>query len=71
MTTVPYRSMPRVAVRTAVPAWRTWLVGQLRAWFKRACERRELAGLSDEQLRDVGLSRYVIRREVEKPFWMA
>jgi uncharacterized protein YjiS (DUF1127 family) len=71
MTTVHYRSVPRVAVRAPMPAWRlSWLVGLLRTWFRRARERRELVELSDAQLRDVGLSRHTVKREVEKPFWM-
>jgi uncharacterized protein YjiS (DUF1127 family) len=72
MTTAHYRSAPRVAMRTTVPAWRPlWLVEQLRIWLRRARERRELAELSDAQLRDVGLSRNTVKREVEKPFWIS
>ena len=71
MTMVHSRSVPRVAVRQEQPTRRlTRLVASLRGWIKRARERRELAGLNDEQLRDVGLNRHMIRREVEKPFWM-
>jgi uncharacterized protein YjiS (DUF1127 family) len=44
---------------------------RLATWFWRVRQRRELWQLSDEQLRDVGLTREMIRREVEKPFWMA
>jgi uncharacterized protein YjiS (DUF1127 family) len=72
MTTAHYRSVPRAAMRTMVPAWRlSWLVEQLRTWLRRVRERRELAELSDAQLRDVGLSRHTVKREVEKPFWMS
>jgi uncharacterized protein YjiS (DUF1127 family) len=72
MTTVHYRSVPRVAVRPTLPAWlRPRLIALLRGWLKRARERRELTNLSDAQLRDVGLNRDAIKREVEKPFWMA
>jgi uncharacterized protein YjiS (DUF1127 family) len=72
MTTAHYRSVPRIAVRATLPAWRfVSPFARLRTWFKRSRERRDLADLSDTQLRDVGLSRDVIRREVEKPFWMA
>jgi uncharacterized protein YjiS (DUF1127 family) len=72
MTTAHYRTVPRIAVRATLPAWRlAWLVARLRTWFRRARERRDLADLSATQLRDVGLSRDVIKREVEKPFWMA
>jgi uncharacterized protein YjiS (DUF1127 family) len=72
MTTAHSRSVPHVAMRTTVPAWRpSWLVEQLRTWLRRTRERRELAELSDAQLRDVGLSRNTVKREVEKPFWMS
>jgi len=43
----------------------------LRTWIKRARQRHELADLSDAQLRDVGLNRYMVQHEIEKPFWMA
>ncbi len=72
MTTTHYRSVPRIAMRAEVPAWRLpWLVILLRTWIKRAHQRRELAELSDTQLRDVGLNRPMVQREVEKPFRMA
>ena len=72
MTMVHIRSVPRVAGRKDTPTSRlTWLVTSMRGWLKRMRERRELASLSDEQLRDVGLNRLMVRREIEKPFWMA
>jgi uncharacterized protein YjiS (DUF1127 family) len=72
MTTIHYRSVPRVAGRATTPTWQLGsLVPLLRTWFKRTRQRRALAELSDTQLRDVGLSRDTIKREVEKPFWMA
>jgi len=72
MMTVHYQSAPRVAVRPILPAWRRPpLVALLLIWLKRARERRELASLDEAQLRDVGLNRETIQREVEKPFWMA
>jgi uncharacterized protein YjiS (DUF1127 family) len=72
MTVVHYRSVPRVAARPESPARRlTRLIVLLRTWIKRARQRHELADLNDEQLRDVGLSRHTIKREIEKPLWMA
>jgi len=76
MTTVHYRSVPhvatRVATRATLPAWRTsTLVVLVRTWLRRARERRELSELSDAQLRDVGLNRLMVQRELDKPFWMA
>jgi uncharacterized protein YjiS (DUF1127 family) len=71
MTTAHYRSVPRVAMRATLPAWRlSLLFAPLRSWLRRARQRRELAELNDTQLNDVGLSRHIVKREVEKPFWM-
>ncbi len=33
--------------------------------------RRELSGLTPEQMRDVGLDPEMVRRESRKPFWTA
>lgn len=38
-------------------------------WLERARTRRDLATMSDLQLKDVGLSRADIQGEVDKPFW--
>jgi uncharacterized protein YjiS (DUF1127 family) len=71
MTTAHYRSVPRVARRATPLAWRLSRLGMLiMTWFWRTRLRRELWQLSDEQLRDVGLTREMIQREAEKPFWM-
>lgn len=42
----------------------------LRLWMKRAAVRREIAGLSDAVLHDIGLTRYEAQLEAEKPFWV-
>jgi uncharacterized protein YjiS (DUF1127 family) len=42
---------------------------QLVTWQERARSRRQLAGLDDYLLRDLGLSRSQIDREIRKPFW--
>ncbi|MFG1427270.1 DUF1127 domain-containing protein [Roseixanthobacter glucoisosaccharinicivorans] len=61
-----------IARRSATPLDRlVWLVGMLRVWMRRARERRELADLDDDQMRDAGISREAARREAEKPFWRA
>lgn len=51
---------------------RTWIL----SWFywlalasERYRQRRDLADLTDEQLRDVGLTRCDVERECAKPFW--
>jgi uncharacterized protein YjiS (DUF1127 family) len=38
-------------------------------WWRRFQERRELAGLDDRMLRDMGLSRSQAWYETSKPFW--
>jgi uncharacterized protein YjiS (DUF1127 family) len=41
------------------------------AWLERMRERRQLAGLSDDMLKDIGVSRADVEHVVEKPFWRA
>ena len=38
-------------------------------WQARASQRRQLAGLSAEQLRDIDISRAAALEEAAKPFW--
>lgn len=38
-------------------------------WHARATERHVLRSLDDRMLRDVGLSRADVERELGKPFW--
>jgi uncharacterized protein YjiS (DUF1127 family) len=40
-------------------------------WQRRARSRRELEGLSDVTLRDIGITRCDAHHEMNKPFWMA
>jgi uncharacterized protein YjiS (DUF1127 family) len=47
------------------------LLETLDAWSSRVSGRRELAGLSDVELKDIGLTRMDARMEAEKPFWQA
>ncbi len=41
----------------------------LRAWIERSRMRRDLSRMDDRALRDIGVSREDLYREVEKPFW--
>jgi uncharacterized protein YjiS (DUF1127 family) len=43
--------------------------GVLREWRQRARDRAELASLDDRTLRDIGISRVEVWREINKPFW--
>lgn len=47
------------------------VLGTLRQWHQRARTRRELAGLDDYLLRDIGVSRSQAQFESGKPFWQA
>ena len=47
-------------------AWRTAI-----AWYERAHQRRQLAALSREQLRDIGVTYEDAMAEAVKPFWQA
>jgi uncharacterized protein YjiS (DUF1127 family) len=38
---------------------------------RRARQRRDLAALSDHNLRDIGLTRGDVEIEISKPFWRA
>lgn len=48
--------------------WRA-VVGQLARWRKLHRERVQLASLSDDALKDMGLSRADVMEESERPFW--
>jgi uncharacterized protein YjiS (DUF1127 family) len=45
------------------------LVQTLLLWHERARQRRHLQNLSDDMLRDIGLSRADVLAEEAKPFW--
>lgn len=47
------------------------LRGLIGEWLHRIESRRYLAGLSDRELRDIGITRVDAVREAEKPFWRA
>ena len=43
----------------------------LHLWRQRYRARRELAGWTEDDLHDIGVSRSDIAHELEKPFWRA
>jgi uncharacterized protein YjiS (DUF1127 family) len=49
-------------------AMRVFLHGLAKS-FSRARQRRDLAMLSDYNLRDIGLTRTDVELELKKPFW--
>lgn len=59
--------LPHHGVNLGALARRVWR--QLKRWYELAEQRRQLASLSDEALKDIGLSRADIMPESERPFW--
>jgi len=53
--------------------WLGWkdLIALCNEWRDRLRSRRELAAMSERELRDIGLTRYDARHEARKPFWRA
>lgn len=60
MIHVPLEAAPALSAR--IGRWRA-LAAWIRAWCARSRQRRELSLMSDEQLRDIGLSRAAVARE--------
>ncbi len=40
-------------------------------WIVRTKDRRQLSRLNDHLLNDIGLNRFDVAREINKPFWRA
>jgi uncharacterized protein YjiS (DUF1127 family) len=53
-----------------IPSWRG-LAALPRAWNQRLQDRHELSMMDDARLRDIGLTRERVQREISKPFWEA
>lgn len=53
-----------------LPHWSV-LLALPRVWLQRVEDRHTLSMLDDAQLRDIGLSRDRLQREITKPFWEA
>lgn len=49
--------------------WLARLVATLHLWQRRARERRELAQLSERDLRDLRLTSVDVWHEISRPFW--
>jgi uncharacterized protein YjiS (DUF1127 family) len=46
-------------------------IALLKEWWRRMQDRRTLATMSEQSLRDIGISRYDAEFEARKPFWRA
>ena len=63
---------PTGFAHAATGSWREIARASLRTvscWQDRARQRRALATLSDELLRDIGVTRFDAECEANKPFW--
>ena len=60
-----------VAARFGIGAGLEALVTAFYTWHDRVRQRKTLARLDDRLLRDIGLNRSDVEREVHKPFWQA
>jgi uncharacterized protein YjiS (DUF1127 family) len=49
--------------------WLTALSAHIRRWHQLHHERQMLASLSEDALKDIGLSRADVYEEAERPFW--
>jgi uncharacterized protein YjiS (DUF1127 family) len=54
----------RTPLHPVAAAWR-----MISHWIERTRQRDALAGLDDQALRDIGITRTEAAREYEKPFW--
>ena len=64
-----FDARPEVGLRSAVRRGLTRVAEAFLAWHDRARERRALMQLSDDVLRDIGISRAEAQGEAAKPFW--
>ena len=47
----------------------SWILRRIEDAFERRRQRRDLLALSDDQLKDIGVSRSMAHREASRPFW--
>ncbi|APH74665.1 DUF1127 domain-containing protein [Aquibium oceanicum] len=47
----------------------SWILRRIEDAFERRRQRRDLLALSDDQLKDIGISRSMAHREASRPFW--
>lgn len=59
-----------VSLARFVPSWHD-LLAIPGIWNRRLQDRHELSMLDDARLRDIGLTRERVAREIAKPFWEA
>ena len=62
---------PIQSLRSDAPRWSTRVSDVLRLWRQRIRTRKQLGDLTEDQLRDIALSRADAVVEANKPFWRA
>jgi uncharacterized protein YjiS (DUF1127 family) len=62
-------AVPPIGFRSAVQHALVRAVETVAAWHELAGQRRDLMALSDQMLRDIGITRAEAQRESTKPFW--
>lgn len=69
-TQVPaFRFQPSDKARSGRTISLADLLHTLKCWHARSRQRRQLAQLPPEMLKDIGISRYDALSEAAKPFW--
>lgn len=63
------RDLPTVAPRADLLDLAGDVVELALVWLQRSRERRQLDSFGDHMLKDIGVSRADVDREVSKPFW--
>lgn len=58
-------------IATAFPARQTPILATVALWIDRAGQRRALAALTHEALKDIGIDPADAMQEAAKPFWVA
>jgi uncharacterized protein YjiS (DUF1127 family) len=68
-TTHPMIGAPALARGVRAPGALTRTLDRVDGWIERYRQRRQLLGLNDALLKDIGISRADVEREAAKPFW--
>ena len=71
MTTTALRVRARVRPSAGLAGGLARVTAAIAVWRERARQRRHLAEMSPEMLRDIGVSVSAARAEAGKPFWTA
>ncbi len=66
---LPTAASPAAAALRLAGAVLVAAVDRIHLWSELARQRRQLAGLSDHTLRDIGLTRADVEMEIRRPFW--